>query len=84
MRLGPLGTWELLIILAVVLLIFGPRRLPRMARGIGESIREFRKELRIMKGEIDTAGDEERSGKKAASSSAPESEGNPSSGGTAA
>ena len=31
MRIGPLGVWELLIILVVVLLIFGPRRLPEMA-----------------------------------------------------
>jgi len=39
MRIGPLGIWELLIILVVVLLIFGPRRLPDMAKGIGQSVR---------------------------------------------
>ena len=58
MRLGPLGTWELLIILAVILLIFGPSRLPKMARGIGEMVREFRHEFRIMKGEIDGTAEE--------------------------
>ncbi len=54
MRIGPLGIWELLIILVVVLLIFGPRRLPEMARGIGQSVREFRKGIRDMKDDIET------------------------------
>lgn len=67
MRLGPLGTWELLIILVVVLLIFGPSRLPKMARGVGEMIREFRKEIGVMKGEIDGSGDEPASGPREAS-----------------
>jgi TatA/E family protein of Tat protein translocase len=54
-----LGTWELLIILAVVLLIFGPSRLPKMARGVGEMVREFRNEFRVMKGEIDGTAEAE-------------------------
>ncbi len=54
MRIGPLGIWELLIILVVVLLIFGPRRLPEMAKGIGQSVREFRKGLRDMRTDIDS------------------------------
>lgn len=53
MRLGPIGLPELLIILVVVLLIFGPRRLPEMAKGIGQSVREFRKGLRDMKKDLD-------------------------------
>lgn len=34
---------EILIILLVLLLIFGPTRLPQLARGVGQAIREFRK-----------------------------------------
>ena len=52
MRLGPLGIWELLIILVLVLLIFGARRLPEMARGIGQSVREFRKGIRGLREDI--------------------------------
>lgn len=52
MRIGPLGIWELLIILVVVLLIFGPRRLPDMAKGIGQSVREFRKGIRDIRDDI--------------------------------
>ena len=54
MRIGPLGMWEILIILVVVLLIFGPRRLPEMARGIGQSVREFRKGIKDMRNDIET------------------------------
>ena len=53
MKFGSLGVPELLIILVVVLLVFGPRRLPEMAKGIGQSVREFRKGIRDMKDEID-------------------------------
>jgi sec-independent protein translocase protein TatA len=64
MRIGPLGVWELLIILVVVLLIFGPRRLPEMARGIGQSVREFRKGIRDMKDDFDSevSKDDKRAG----------------------
>jgi sec-independent protein translocase protein TatA len=39
------GIWELILIFAIVLLIFGARRIPDIARGIGKGIREFRKAL---------------------------------------
>lgn len=38
-----IGAPELLIILAVLLLMFGARRLPGLARSLGKSSREFRK-----------------------------------------
>ena len=38
-----IGTTELLIILAVVLIIFGPSQIPKLTRMIGRSIREFRR-----------------------------------------
>jgi len=37
---------ELIIILLIVLLLFGPRKLPELARGLGEAVREFRKAAR--------------------------------------
>jgi len=40
MRLGP---QELLIILVIVLVLFGGAKLPQLARGLGEGIREFKK-----------------------------------------
>jgi len=40
-----LGGPELLIILAIVLLLFGATRLPKLGRGLGQSIRGFKKGL---------------------------------------
>ncbi len=64
MRIGPLGIWEILLILVVVLLIFGPRRLPEMAKGIGQSVREFRKGIRDIRDDI--GKDDEPAPKKVA------------------
>lgn len=41
--IGPIGWPELLVILGLVLVIFGPRRLPEIAEAIGKSIGTFRK-----------------------------------------
>ena len=38
-----LGVQELLLILAIVLLLFGSTRLPRLAKGLGQSIKEFKR-----------------------------------------
>lgn len=41
--LGMLNGWEIVLIVAVVLLMFGARKLPDLARGMGQGIKEFRK-----------------------------------------
>ena len=38
-----LGGWEIVLILAVVLLLFGARKLPELAKGLGQGIKEFKK-----------------------------------------
>ena len=42
MRIGPLGLPELLIILVVIMLIFGARRLPEIGSSLGRGIRTFK------------------------------------------
>lgn len=37
-----IGIWEILILLLVILLVFGPRRLPEMGRSLGRGMREFK------------------------------------------
>lgn len=41
--LGMLGMQELLIVLGIMLLLFGGTRLPQLAKGLGTSIREFKR-----------------------------------------
>ena len=43
--MGRIGLPELLIVLAVVLLLFGARKLPDLARSLGRSVSEFKKGL---------------------------------------
>ena len=37
-----IGVWEILILLLVALLVFGPKRLPEMGRSLGKGMREFK------------------------------------------
>ena len=39
---GWIGPWELVIIIVVLLIIFGPKRLPQAGRSLGKSMREFK------------------------------------------
>jgi sec-independent protein translocase protein TatA len=49
-----LGFGEILIILVLALIIFGPRRLPEMGRTIGRSLREFRRATSDLRAEIES------------------------------
>ena len=61
-----LGGWELVILIGVLVLLFGAKRLPDMARSIGQSARVFKGEMKGMK---DEAGNSDTS---AESPAAPE------------
>ncbi len=57
------GGWEWILIFLVVLLLFGAKRLPDLARGLGKGILEFRKAAKevtkeLRQEEIDKPGDE--------------------------
>lgn len=51
--MGPLGVPELIFILVIALLIFGPRRLPEFGRTIGKALGEFRRASSDLKRSID-------------------------------
>ena len=50
--MGSLGPWELVIILFIVLIIFGPKKLPEMGRSIGKAIKEFKNAGREIQNDI--------------------------------
>ena len=51
--IGPLGLPELLIILFILVLIFGAKRLSGLGRGLGQGIKGFKHEMRDLKEEVD-------------------------------
>ena len=55
---GFFGGWEIVLILAVVLILFGAKKLPELAKGLGSGIKEFKKATREVTDEISTAMDE--------------------------
>lgn len=50
---GAIGMQELLVIFLVVLLLFGSKQLPELARGLGKGLREFRKAADEVKRELE-------------------------------
>lgn len=52
-----LGAQELVIILVIALIIFGPRRLPEMGAAIGKSIREFKKSTKEIADDINVTNE---------------------------
>ena len=62
--LGGIGTWEILLIFLALLLMFGAKRIPEIARGLGKGIQEFKKAADEVKDElrIDELDDNELQG----------------------
>ena len=50
---GNLGFPELVVILLIVLLLFGAKRLPEIAKGLGKSIQEFKKGMKAIEKDIE-------------------------------
>jgi sec-independent protein translocase protein TatA len=54
--LGRIGTTELVLILVVLLLLFGAKRIPDIARAVGKSMSQFKKGLKDVDIEADEVG----------------------------
>lgn len=53
--MGSIGGMEVLLIFLVVLLLFGAKKLPELAKGLGKGIHEFKKATNDIKDEIESA-----------------------------
>ena len=52
-----MGPWEILVILLIALLLFGAKRIPEIAQGLGKGITEFKRAVRDVQGEIENSVD---------------------------
>ena len=44
--LGMIGPWQIILILAIVLLLFGGRKIPELMKGLGGGLKEFKKAVK--------------------------------------
>ena len=51
--IGGLGGWEILLILMVLLIFFGAKKIPELAKGLGKGIKEFKNATNEIKEEIE-------------------------------
>ncbi len=57
--IGPFGGWEIGIILLIVLIIFGPTKLPQMGQAMGKAIKEFKKAGKELRSDVSIDEEEE-------------------------
>ncbi len=53
-----IGTQELLVILLIILVLFGAKKIPEMMRGLGRGIQEFKQASREVVNEVQSLGEE--------------------------
>jgi sec-independent protein translocase protein TatA len=63
--IGPIGGPEMIMIFVVILLLFGAKKLPELARGVGKSMGEFKKAREEFEREITRSEDEVRRDERA-------------------
>lgn len=60
---GPVGPTELILIILIVVIIFGARRLPELGKSLGEGIKNFKKSITSKEKESDSKDESEPSSK---------------------
>ncbi len=58
--MGPLGIQELILILVIALIVFGPKKLPELGRSLGKTLAEFKRTSNDIKNSIEKELDEEK------------------------
>ncbi len=58
LKLGPIGIPELVVILLIVLIIFGPKNLPKLGSAVGKTVKNLREGMGSASKELEDASDE--------------------------
>ena len=60
-----LGTGEIIVIVLVILLLFGGKKIPELMKGVGKGVKSFKQGLNKVEDEIKKASDDDTKGKSA-------------------
>jgi len=52
------GGWQVILIVVIILILFGAKKIPELAKGLGQGIKEFKKATKEVTDEINNAGTE--------------------------
>ena len=55
-----LGPWEIVAIVAVIMLLFGGKKIPELMKGIGKGVRSFKEGMNEIENEINDTGEEKK------------------------
>ena len=56
-----LGPWEIVLVVLVKIILFGGKKIPELARGLGKALKEFRKTTKDLKDEVNSAAEDVKS-----------------------
>ena len=56
-----LGPWEIVLVVLVIIILFGGKKIPELARGLGKGLQEFRKTTNDLKDEVNSAAEDVKS-----------------------
>jgi sec-independent protein translocase protein TatA len=56
-----LGPWEIVLVVLVIIILFGSKKIPELARGLGKALKEFRKTTKDLKDEVNSAAEDVKS-----------------------
>ena len=56
-----LGPWEIVLAVLVIIILFGGKKIPELARGLGKALKEFRKTTKDLKDEVNSAAEDVKS-----------------------
>ena len=56
-----LGPWEIVLVVLVIIILFGGKKIPELAHGLGKALKEFRKTTKDLKDEVNSAAEDVKS-----------------------
>jgi sec-independent protein translocase protein TatA len=56
-----LGPWEILLVVLVIIILFGGKKIPELACGLAKGLKEFRKTIKGLKDEVNSTAEDVKS-----------------------